>query len=124
MKYILLFLLSLIIANAWAQSERQMDTTFYSSDKRYEFIYPKINIGETATNKVTKIDVKILNGDTTKLEQSENIFSYSVNGKNDTDYYIEFVIDDKKWETILFEKGMPEKKMGTSRCAANYFSNK
>ncbi|HFA50306.1 MAG TPA: hypothetical protein ENJ95_14940 [Bacteroidetes bacterium] len=92
-----------------SQPNYQTDTTIYSIDTRHECLVPKVEIGQKAIYKITKTDIEIENGDTTKNEKKENIFSYAITGKNDTAYFVELKIDDEMWESILFSKKQPNK---------------
>ncbi len=109
MKYIFTFVLFTISFYGFSQRNYQTDTIYYSDDTRYEYLEPHLKVGQVTTYRVLKIDIDIENGDTTKHEKSENVFSYSVIEQNDTSYFVELTLDDESWENILFERKQPDK---------------
>ena len=114
MKKTLTLFLSLFTSLVNAQSEPLFDTSFYSTNIRYEYLVPKFEVGQKATFNVSKVDVDMENGDTTKNKKQENTFSYSVTGKNDTAFIVDLKLDNETWEGILFDKDQPEKIWGPS----------
>ena len=107
MKFFNSFTLLFLSFVLFSQTNPKMDTIYYSTDTRFEYLAPNVEVGDKSVFQLTRIDISINDGDTIRDARKNGVFSYEIIGKGETFYLAEIILDSILWKDLLFDNNQP-----------------